>query len=130
MSTEIFFRNVTSEIQVPEKFLKPFNKFHLSQINRAFKSDTEDWKVPVVGDSGASVTCYMVWVQGHVARVNRDEDADGAPTVTVDSLSSSPGGCGWLRSGQYVQLVGQLVDGVRLRCSKITQCPHGEDYFQ
>ena len=116
-----------SEIQVPEKFLKPFYKFHLSQINRAFKSDSEDWKVPVGGDSGASVTCHMVWVQGHVARVNRDEDvlvlseaADGGHTVTVDSLSSSPGGCGWVRSGQYVQVVGQLVDGARLRCSKIT----------
>ena len=56
-----------SEIQVPEKFLKPFYKFHLSQINRAFKSDTKDWKVPVGGDSGDYVTCHMVWVQGGVS---------------------------------------------------------------
>ena len=56
-----------SEIQVPEKFLKPFYKFHLSQINRAFKSDTEVWKVPVGGDSGDSVTCHMVWVQEGVS---------------------------------------------------------------
>ena len=59
-----------SEIQVPEKFLKPFYKFHLSQINRAFKSDTKDWKVPVggdSGDSGDSVSCHMVWVQEGVS---------------------------------------------------------------
>ena len=60
---QVFFRYVMSEIQVPEKFLKPFYKFHLSQINRAFKSDTKDWKVPVGGDSGDSVSCHMVWVQ-------------------------------------------------------------------
>ena len=64
-----------SEIQVPEKFLKPFYKFHLSQINRAFKSSSQDWKVPVGDrDSGDCVSCHMVWVQGKVKSLNTSED--------------------------------------------------------
>ena len=56
---------MSAEFDVQEKFLKPFVKFHLHQINKAEKwGDEGDWQVKI-GD-GTLISCYMVWVQGQV----------------------------------------------------------------
>ena len=110
-----------SEISVPDKFLKPFYKFHLTQLKQAVRSGS-GWSVTIKG--GTNLSVLMVWVQGRVKKVNIAEDIivleeDGAE-VTVDTISASPGGIGWLEAGQYLQVVGQLVSADRVRCSKIT----------
>ena len=110
-----------SEIPVPDKFLKPFYKFHLTQLKQAVRSDS-GWSVTIKG--GTRLPVFMVWIQGRVKEVNIGEDIlvleeDGAE-VTVDTISASPGGVGGLETGQYLQVVGQLVSKDRVRCSKIT----------
>ena len=110
-----------SEIPVPDKFLKPFYKFHLTQLKQAVRSDS-GWSVTIKG--GTSLPVFMVWIQGRVKEVNIAEDIlvleeDGAE-VTVDTISASPGGVGGLETGQYLQVVGQLVSVDTVRCSKIT----------
>ena len=110
-----------SEIPVPDKFLKPFYKFHLTQLKQAVRSDS-GWSVTIKG--GTILPVFMVWIQGRVKEVDTAEDIlvleeDGAE-VTVDTISASPGGVGGLETGQYLQVVGQLVSVDRVRCSKIT----------
>ena len=99
-----------SEIPVPEKFLKPFYKFHLTQLKQAVRSGSE-WSVTIKG--GTSLPVFMVWVQGRVKKVNIAEDIivleEEGSEITVDTISASPGGCGWLETGQYLQVVGQLI---------------------
>ena len=65
---------VSSAIPVPDKFLKPFYKFHLSQLNGAAAGRAEgEWLVPVSG--GGSVAACMVWLQGSVTQLNLAEDS-------------------------------------------------------
>ena len=110
-----------SEIPVPDKFLKPFYKFHLTQLKQAVRSDS-GWSVTIKG--GTSLPVFMVWIQGRVKEVNIAEDIlvleENGAEVTVDTISASPGGVGGLETGQYLQVVGQLVSVDRVRCSKIT----------
>ena len=110
-----------SEIPVPDKFLKPFYRFHLTQLKQAVRSDS-GWSVTIKG--GTSLPVFMVWIQGRVKKVNIAEDIlvieENGAEVTVDTISASPGGVGGLKAGQYLQVVGQLVSVDRVRCSKIT----------
>ena len=110
-----------SEIPVPDKFLKPFYKFHLTQLKEAVRSDS-GWSVTIKG--GTCLPVFMVWIQGRVKEVNIAEDIlvleENGAEVTVDTISASPGGVGGLETGQYLQVVGQLVSVDRVRCSKIT----------
>lgn len=110
-----------SEIPVPEKFLKSFYKFHLTQLKQAVRLGSE-WSVTIKG--GTSLPVFMVWVQGRVKKVNIAEDIivleEEGSEITVDTISASPGGCGWLETGQYLQVVGQLISVDRVRCSKMT----------
>ena len=110
-----------SDIPVPDKFLRPFVKFHLHQVNRASKSG-QSWTVELGGDH---VTLDMVWVQGRVTSVNISQDTltlvdTSGGQVTVDTISSSPGGCGWLGVDQYIQVIGQVISNTKIRCSKLT----------
>ena len=110
-----------TEIPVPEKFLKPFYKFHLTQLKQAVRSGSE-WSVTIKG--GTSLPVFMVWVQGRVKEVNIAEATivleEGGSEITVDTISGSPGRCGRLEAGQFLQVVGQLVSEDRVRCTKIT----------
>ena len=110
-----------TEVPVPDKFLKPFYKFHLTQLKQAVRSGSE-WRVALQG--GSSLQVSMVWVQGRVKEVNTAENIlvleEAGAEVIVDTLSASPGGCGWLALGQYIQVVGELVRSDRVRCSKMT----------
>ena len=110
-----------SEIPVPDKFLKPFYKFHLTQLKQAVQTSS-GWSVNIKG--GTSLPVFMVWIQGRVKEVNIAEDIlvleENGAEVTVDTISASPGGVGGLETGQYLQVVGQLVSVDRVRCSKIT----------
>ena len=60
-----------TEVPVPDKFLKPFYKFHLSQLKQAVRSGSE-WRVALQG--GSSLQVSMVWVQGRVKEVNTAEN--------------------------------------------------------
>ena len=72
-------------------------------------------------------------VKGQVQSVNTGEDTlvlreatgAGGHQVTVDSLSSSPGGCGWLRPGQYVQVQWCKYSLNIFPLSKYFPCPGG-----
>ena len=46
-----------SEIPVPDKFLKPFYKFHLTQLKQAVRSDS-GWSVTIKG--GTSLPVFLV----------------------------------------------------------------------
>ena len=64
----------SSAIPVPDKFLKPFYKFHLRQLNGAAAGRGEgEWLVPVSG--GGSVAACMVWLQGSLTHLDIAEDA-------------------------------------------------------
>lgn len=68
----------------------------------------------------------MVWLQGSVTQLNIAEDSlvleeEGGGQVRVDGLSSSPGlSVSSLATGQYLQVVGQLVSARAVRCQKLT----------
>ena len=74
-----------------------------------------------------------LFVKGQVQSVNTGEDTlvlreatgAGGHQVTVDSLSSSPGGCGWLRPGQYVQVQWCKYSLNIFPLSKYFPCPGG-----
>lgn len=115
------------EFDVQDKFLKPFVKFHLHQINKAESvGDEGDWQVKL-GD-GTLISCYMVWVQGEVTGVNREEDTltlsdkcGGHVTVETVSVSPGNGNWAWLKDKeQYIQVIGQLIAPDRIRCTKVT----------
>ena len=64
----------SSAIPVPDKFLKPFYKFHLRQLNGAAAGRAAgEWLVPVSG--GGSVAACMVWLQGSLTHLYLAEDA-------------------------------------------------------
>ena len=119
---QIFFRiDVMSDIPIPDKFLRPFVKVHLHQLNRASKTGKK-WTVDVAGNN---VTLDMVWVQGRVTSVNISQDIltlvdTSGGLVTVDDISSSPGGCDWVGVDQYIQVIGQVVNNNKVRCDKLT----------
>ena len=117
-----------SDIPVPPKFLKPFYKFRLSQLNKAEPSGGE-WVVPICEGGDNSVQCHMVWVQGEVTSVSGDSlvlrDNSGG-SLTIDSVSSAPLASGQLTQGQYLQVIGQLVSRSKVKCSKITDLTHNK----
>ena len=114
-----------SDISVPPKFLKPFYKFRLSQLNAAELRGGE-WVVPILeGGDNNNVRCHMVWVQGEVTSVSSDSDSlvlsdTSGCTVTIDSVISTPLATGQLTQGRYLQVIGQLVARNKIKCSKIT----------
>ena len=120
-----------SDISVPPKFLKPFYKFRLSQLNAAELRGGE-WVVPILeGGDNNNVQCHMVWIQGEVSSVSRDSDSlvlsdTSGGSVTIDSVSSTPLATGQRTQGQYLQVIGQLVTRDRVKCSKITDLTHNK----
>ena len=127
---DIPFQILMSDISVPPKFLKPFYKFRLSQLNAAELSGGE-WSVPICEGGDNNVRCHMVWVQGEVTSVSGDSDSlvlsdTSGGSVTIDSVSSTPLATGQLTQGQYLQVIGQLVATNKIKCSKVTDLTHNK----
>jgi len=104
-----------NKTNVPEKFLKPFRKVFVSQVNEGWM---EGDVLMVRLDSDTVLDCHMVWLQGRVESVSaaRDKfilrDVDGKQ-ISVSNFSASPGGGGWVELGLYVQVIGQIVQDVQ-----------------
>jgi len=96
-----------SQQQVPEKFLKPFYKLSVAQLNGAWKREGV-WKQQF---GKTEVELGMVWLQGVVESLDRENDwlemSQGNARVRVLGVSSSPGGDAWVNEGQYIQVIGQ-----------------------
>lgn len=93
--------------QVPEKFLKPFYKLSVAQLNEAWKRDGV-WRQQF---GKTEVELGMVWLQGVVELLDRENDwlemSQEDARVRVLGVSSSPGGDAWVNEGQYIQVIGQ-----------------------
>lgn len=97
----------TTSLQVPEKFLKPFFKVSVAQLNEAWKRE-EVWRQQF---GKTKIELRMVWLQGVVENVDRENDwlemSEEGARVRVLGVSSSPGGDAWVNEGQYIQVIGQ-----------------------
>jgi len=97
-----------SSSQVQERFLKPFHKITIGQLNKAWKKEGA-WR-QYFGKT--EVELGMVWLQGVVENLDKDSDwleiSEEHNRVKVLGVSSSPGGDNWLQVGQYIQVIGQL----------------------
>jgi len=93
--------------QVPEKFLKPFYKISVAQLNGAWMRDAV-WRQQF---GKTEVKLGMVWLQGVVETLDRENDwlemSEENARVRVLGVSSSPGGDAWVNEGQYIQVIGQ-----------------------
>ena len=111
-----------TDISIPDKFFKPFYKLHLASLLESVQV-SEGWSVKVQGGEERLVCC-MVWLQAEVACVNLEEgwvelEEEGS-RLRVVNIKESPGGVEWLQPGQYVQVLGQLINyNNRVYCCKI-----------
>ena len=109
-------------IPIPDKFFKPFYKLHLASLLESERV-SGGWSVRAEGTEERLVCC-MVWLQAEVAEINLEEgwvelEEEGS-RVKVIKIRESPGGIEWLQPGQYVQVLGQLIDhNNKVYCNKI-----------